>query len=91
MLSGRSQSTYSGATYSGGNWWYLLLLVPFVALLWVPLYNRVDPILFGVPFFYWYQFTWVILTSLIILLVDSGPRRSSASHRAENTGRSEHP
>jgi hypothetical protein len=40
--------------------------------------------LFGVPFFYWYQFMWVILTSLIILLVDSGTRRSNASHRAAN-------
>src|SRR5262245_54737052 len=49
------------------RWWLLLLLIPFVALLWVPLYNRLDPKLFGIPFFYWYQFVWVILTSLIIL------------------------
>jgi Protein of unknown function (DUF3311) len=79
MSSGPSHSAHHGA-----RWWYLLLLVPFAALLWVPLYNRVDPMLFGVPFFYWYQFMWVILTSLIILLVDSGTRRSNASHRAAN-------
>jgi hypothetical protein len=31
------------------------LLVPFVALMFVPIYNRLTPALFGVPFFYWYQ------------------------------------
>ena len=34
---------------------YLLLIVPFIALLWVPFYNRIEPQLFGIPFFYWYQ------------------------------------
>jgi uncharacterized membrane protein len=56
------------------RWWLLLLLIPFVSLLWVPFYNRLDPKLFGIPFFYWYQFAWVILTSLIILFVDSRTR-----------------
>ena len=56
------------------RWWYLLLLIPFVALLWVPFYNRLDPVIFGIPFFYWYQFVWVILTSLVILFVDSCTR-----------------
>ena len=60
-------------------WWYLMLLVPFVALLWVPFYNRLDPMLFGIPFFYWYQFVWVILTSLIIVLVDSRTREADMS------------
>lgn len=27
------------------NWWYLLLLVPFVAVLWVPFYNSAEPYL----------------------------------------------
>ena len=49
--------------------WALLLLVPFVALLWVPLYNSTDPALFGFPFFYWYQFLWVPITSLLIYIV----------------------
>jgi hypothetical protein len=52
------------------RWWNLLLLVPFVALLWVPIYNRVDPKIFGIPFFYWYQFLWVLLASLVIWIVD---------------------
>jgi hypothetical protein len=38
----------------------LLLLAPVVALLWVPSYTRVEPRLFGFPFFYWYQLAWVL-------------------------------
>jgi len=49
--------------------WALLLLVPFVALLWVPFYNSTEPTLLGFPFFYWYQFLWVPITSLLILIV----------------------
>ena len=37
----------------------LLLIVPFIGTLWVPFYNRVDPTLGGIPFFYWYQFLWI--------------------------------
>lgn len=44
--------------------WALLLLVPFVALLWVPFYNFGEPALFGFPFFYWYQLLWVPITSV---------------------------
>jgi len=58
-------------TRTGPRWPNLLLVIPFVALLWVPLYNRIDPALFGIPFFYWYQFLWVILTSLLILVVQA--------------------
>jgi hypothetical protein len=34
---------------------WVLLLLPFVGLLWVPFYNFEGPALFGFPFFYWYQ------------------------------------
>jgi uncharacterized membrane protein len=70
---------------SGGSWKNILLLIPFVALLWVPLYNRADPTLFGVPFFYWYQFLWVILTSVVIVLVDYGTRHADADNGAAPT------
>ncbi|MBO5995664.1 MAG: DUF3311 domain-containing protein [Acetobacter sp.] len=46
-----------------------LLLIPFIALLWVPFYNRVTPCLWGIPFFYWYQFIWIPITSIIIWVV----------------------
>ena len=44
-----------------------LLLIPFVGLLWVPFYNFHDPVLFGFPFFYWYQLAWVPVTAFVIL------------------------
>ena len=36
--------------------WYLLLALPFLGLLYPPLYATEDPELLGFPFFYWYQF-----------------------------------
>jgi hypothetical protein len=48
---------------------WALLLIPFVGLLWVPFYNFLEPSLFGFPFFYWYQFAWVPITSFLIWLV----------------------
>ena len=52
----------------------LLLLLPFLGLLWVPFYDRPGPALFGFPFFYWYQLAWVPLTSLLIWIVYSRDR-----------------
>jgi Protein of unknown function (DUF3311) len=49
--------------------WYLLLLLPFVGLLYPPLYATDDPELFGFPFFYWYQFAWVPLASILTWIV----------------------
>jgi membrane protein implicated in regulation of membrane protease activity len=43
----------------------VLLLAPFVALLWVSSYAKDDPRLWGFPFFYWYQFLWVLLASVL--------------------------
>jgi hypothetical protein len=48
---------------------WVLLLLPFVGLLWVPFYNFQDPALFGFPFFYWYQLAWVPITSVLIWIV----------------------
>jgi uncharacterized protein DUF3311 len=48
---------------------WILLLLPFVGLLWVPFYNFLEPALFGFPFFYWYQLAWVPISSLLIWLV----------------------
>jgi Protein of unknown function (DUF3311) len=48
---------------------WILLLLPFIGLLWVPFYNFLEPTLFGFPFFYWYQLAWVPISSLLIWLV----------------------
>ena len=41
----------------------VLLAIPILALLWVPLYARKGPEVWGFPFFYWYQMLWVVLCS----------------------------
>ena len=48
---------------------YLFLLLPYIALLGVPFYNRIEPTLLGVPFFYWFQMSWILLGALCILPV----------------------
>ncbi len=54
---------------------YLLLLVPFLGVLWVPFYNRAEPSLAGIPFFYWYQLVWIVLGALILLPAFLGDRK----------------
>ncbi len=49
--------------------WYWLLLVPFAATLFPPLYARGGPSLFGFPFFYWYQILWIIISAAIVWVV----------------------
>jgi len=66
-MAGNSRKRASARLY------YLLLLLPFAAL-WVPFYNRLDPTLAGIPFFYWVQMAWIALTVLVIYIV----------HRCEN-------
>ena len=56
---------------ASSRWWCLLLVIPYIALLWVPFYSRLEPAIAGIPFFYWYQFLWVFLTSALILFVHS--------------------
>ncbi len=46
-----------------------LLVIPFIVLLWPPFYNFNDPTLFGIPFFYWFQLSWVIITAIITAVV----------------------
>ncbi|GAC1434174.1 MAG: hypothetical protein PVS3B3_32570 [Ktedonobacteraceae bacterium] len=47
----------------------LLLIIPFIVLLWPPFYNFTEPTLFGIPFFYWFQLSWVIITAIITATV----------------------
>lgn len=51
-------------------WWvWLLLAAPYLGLCFPSLYARATPELFGFPFFYWYQFGWVALTSFLLYIV----------------------
>ena len=51
------------------RWSLLLLLIPFVALLYPPFYSSIQPELAGIPYFIWYQLAWVLLGALIVGLV----------------------
>ncbi|WP_026421741.1 DUF3311 domain-containing protein [Actinokineospora inagensis] len=63
---------------SGIRWsnWNLLLLIPLVLLV-TPIFNRTDPRLFGMPFFYWFQFAGVVpgvlVTSIVYLKTRGAP------------------
>ena len=48
----------------------ILLFVPCLLALWVPLYNSVEPALFGVPFFFWFQLVLVPVSALTIFAAD---------------------
>lgn len=46
-----------------------LVALPYAGLCFPVLYARAKPALFGVPFFYWYQFAWVLITSALMWVV----------------------
>lgn len=60
------------ARSAGRPWLWLILLIPYVALLWLPFYDHKMPAIAGFPFFYWYQLVWVPITSLLIYLAYRG-------------------
>jgi len=49
--------------------WYLLFLIEFVMVLWPPFYNKIEPVAFGMPFFYWYQLACVLVGAVITAFV----------------------
>jgi hypothetical protein len=52
-----------------GYWPRLLFVIPLAAVLWVPSYNRIEPELAGIPFFYWYQLALIVVGALLVLVV----------------------
>ena len=65
----------NGSRPAGSRLWYLLLLVPIVAMIWVPSYNKLEPEWVGIPFFYWYQLLWIWIGSALTLIVYLATRR----------------
>jgi hypothetical protein len=53
----------------GRSWLLLLLIVPFIVMVWPPFYNYREPAFIGIPFFYWFQLLWVIITAIITAIV----------------------
>lgn len=60
---------------------HLLLFIPFIALLWVPFYDRSEPALAGIPFFYWYQMLWILIGAILILPVYWSEERDSGEQQ----------
>ncbi|WP_394430578.1 DUF3311 domain-containing protein [Streptomyces sp. SGAir0957] len=65
------------------------LVAPFVAMLWVSSYSKIDPTFIGIPFFYWYQMLWVIISTGLTMIAyklwqrDQRGRKASASASAQ--------
>jgi len=68
-----STPSKSGRTHS--RRWLLLLILPYLGLCFPALYARSTPALWGFPFFYWYQFAWVVLASILMGVVYSRTSR----------------
>ena len=54
---------------------WLLLALPYLGLCFPRVYARATPALLGFPFFYWYQFAWVLLTAGLLGIVYFNLRR----------------
>jgi hypothetical protein len=55
---------------SPGLWTLILVvLLPAVVIpLWVPLYAKTDPTLWGFPFYFWFQFALILMSAALTLL-----------------------
>ena len=51
------------------HWPRLLLLIPFLLVAYVPFYNRIEPTLIGIPFFYWYQLAAILVGAVVVMTV----------------------
>jgi len=60
---------------------HLLLLIPYVAMMWVGSYNRIAPEIAGVLFFYWYQLLWIVLCAAVMIPVYLADERDEASRK----------
>jgi hypothetical protein len=49
--------------------WLWLLVLPWIGVLLVPVYNIDQPRLLGLPFFYWYQLLWVLISAALTAVV----------------------
>jgi hypothetical protein len=49
--------------------WVILLVLPYLGLCFPQIYAHSTPTLLGFPFFYWYQFAWVIGAAALLGIV----------------------
>ncbi|MGI8508151.1 MAG: DUF3311 domain-containing protein [Gemmatimonadaceae bacterium] len=68
-MDAKNQPSTSSGRGGRRRWMLLLLLIPFIGTLWVSTYASVTPELWGIPFFYWYQFLWIAISAAITIIV----------------------
>ncbi|MEV4945267.1 DUF3311 domain-containing protein [Streptomyces sp. NPDC053755] len=59
----------------------LCLIAPFVAMLWVSSYAKVEPTFIGIPFFYWYQMAWVVISTALTMVAYTLWQRDQRSRK----------
>jgi hypothetical protein len=75
---------------STGLWVLIIvILLPAVVVpLWVPLYDKTDPKLWGFPFFYWFQFALILMSAVLTVVAYSlslvADRRRAARRGGES-------
>ncbi|MDG9713237.1 MULTISPECIES: DUF3311 domain-containing protein [Streptomyces] len=67
----------------------LCLIAPFVAMLWVGSYAKTDPAFIGIPFFYWYQMAWVLISTVLTMIAYKLWQRDQRARSAAKGGASE--
>ncbi|MEU3376646.1 DUF3311 domain-containing protein [Streptomyces caelestis] len=67
----------------------LCLIAPFVAMLWVGSYAQTDPAFIGIPFFYWYQMAWVLISTALTMIAFKLWQRDQRARSAAKGGASE--
>ena len=56
-------------TKSRFHWLLFVPFVPFLLILWPPLYNVIEPTLVGIPFFYWFQLFLMLIAVAITAII----------------------
>jgi len=75
----------NGRRRSGGlRLVHLLLAVPFAAMIAIGVYDRTEPAIAGIPFFYWYQLLWIPLGALLLLPVYRAEERARQAQAGED-------
>jgi membrane protein implicated in regulation of membrane protease activity len=64
----------------------LCLIAPFVAMLWVGSYAKIDPTFIGIPFFYWYQMLWVLLSTALTMIAYHLWQRDQRARKVRSGG-----
>ncbi len=62
-----------------------VILAPAVVIpLWVPLYDKTDPTLWGFPFFYWFQFAMILMSAVLTVIAYAISQVAERRRRGED-------